>query len=65
MLPDLSPAGQVLGLGGASESEAERKKRLQAVAQSRVQIGRSLGGGGNTDLSPAASYLSFGGLGLG
>jgi hypothetical protein len=59
MLSDLSPAGQALGLGAAPESEAERKKRLQALQQSRSQIGSALGGS-NADLSPAASaYLNF------
>jgi hypothetical protein len=59
---DLSPAGSAaMNLSGSAETEAERKKRLAAIQNSRAQIGAALGG----DMSPAAAaYLNFGGLGL-
>jgi hypothetical protein len=58
---DFSPAAQALNLGGAAETDEQRKKRLLALQQSRSQISSSLG----NDMSPAsAAYMNFGGLGL-
>jgi hypothetical protein len=59
---DLSAAARALGLGGAAESEADRKKRLAALQNAQQAAQRSLG----DNFSPAAaSYLSMGGLRLG
>jgi hypothetical protein len=57
--PSLSPASQQLGLGSSSaeqaagETEAERRRRLAAIASSTARLGA---------LSPAGMVLFGGGL---
>jgi hypothetical protein len=50
-----SPAAQMLGIGDPVESDDERKKRLQAIAQSQQRLGAAAG-----IMSPAGSMLGLG-----
>lgn len=54
---DMSPASQALGLGLGSneETEEQRKKRLQAIAQTQQRLGAMSG----IALSPAGSALGL------
>jgi hypothetical protein len=56
-MPNLSPAGLSLGLGGDEESDEERRKRLLAQQQSRLLPNSN---GYSAAFSPAGMSLNLG-----
>jgi hypothetical protein len=67
MATSYSPAGQALGFGAdvtggiPAESEADKKKRLAAIAAAQTKLG--VGPANGSALSPAGIALGLGGYG--